>query len=96
MSQKPSGAYSSSKTWLSKINLTSGMRFFQGGLSFLLVFGQSLPPEVESSWADFGMKKVADLKRVNDFNLIGRIPGKFFYGLEECFIVPFFEYFSCI
>ena len=72
------------------------MRFFQGGLSFVLVFGQALPPEVESAWANFGMKTVSDLKRVNAFNLKGRIPGKFFYGLEKCFILPFFEYFSCI
>ena len=72
------------------------MRFFQGGSSFVLVFGQALPPEVESARADFGMKTVAGLKRVNTFNLIGRIPGKFFYGLEKCFILPFFEYVSCI
>ena len=91
MSQKPSGAYSSSKTWLSKINLTSGMRFFQGGLSFLLVFGQSLPPEVESAWANFGMKTVSDLKRVNAFNLKGRIPGKFFLWLRKMFYTSFFR-----
>ena len=76
MSQKPFGAYSSSKTWLSKINLTDSMRFFQGGLPFVLVFGQSL--EVESAWVEFGGKAATDLQRVNDFNLIGRIPGKFF------------------
>ena len=93
MSQKASGAYSPSKTWLSKINLTSGMRFFQGGSSFVLVFWQALPPEVESARADFGMKTVADLKRVNAFNLIGRIPGKFFYGLNtrKMFYTSFFR-----
>ena len=93
MSQKASGAYSPSKTWLSKINLTSGMRFFQGGSSFVLVFGQALPPEVESARADFGMKTVAGLKRINTFNLIGRIPGKFFYGLNtrKMFYTSFFR-----
>ncbi|XP_027060618.1 uncharacterized protein LOC113687112, partial [Pocillopora damicornis] len=46
----------------------------KGGSSFVLVFGQALPPEVESARADFGMKTVAGLKRINTFNLIGRIP----------------------
>ena len=77
MSQKPSGAYSSSKTWLSKINLTVGMPFFQGGLPFVLVFKQGLPSEVNSAHAEFG-KAVAALERINDFNLLGIIPGKIF------------------
>ena len=69
------------------------MRFFQGGSSFVLVFWQALPPEVESAWANFGMKTVADLKRVNDFNLVGRIPGKFIYGLNtrKMFYTSFFR-----
>ena len=54
------------------------MCFFQGGSPFVLVFGQALPPEVESAWAEFGKKAVADLERINDFNLKGRIPGKSF------------------
>ena len=78
MCQKPFGAYSSSKTWLSKINLTDSMCFFQGGSPFILVFGQGLPPEVNSARADFGKKTVANLKRTNAFNLSGKIPGKFF------------------
>ena len=54
------------------------MCFFQGGLQFVLVFGQALPPEVKSAWAKFGEKADADLERINDFNLRGRIPGKSF------------------
>ena len=52
------------------------MRFFQGGLSFLLVFRQSR--ELESARVEFGGKAATDLQRLNDFDLIGRIPGKFF------------------
>ena len=52
------------------------MRFFQGGSPFVLFLGQSL--EVESARVEFGGKAATDLQRVNDFNLIGRIPGKFF------------------
>ena len=54
------------------------MHFFQGGSPFVLIFGQALPPEVESAWAKFGEKAVPDLERSNDFNLKGRIPGKSF------------------
>ena len=78
MFQKPSEVYPPFSTWLSKINLTGGMHFFQGGSPFVLVFGQALPPEVKSAWAEFGEKAVADLERINDFNLKGRIPGKSF------------------
>ena len=52
------------------------MRFFQGGSPFVLFFGQSL--EVESARVEFGGKAATALQRVNDFELIGRIPGKFF------------------
>ena len=54
------------------------MHFFQGGSPFVLVFGQALPPEVKSARAKFGEKAVADLERINAFNLKGRIPGKSF------------------
>ena len=76
MSQKPFGAYSSSKTWLSKINLTDSMRFFQGGIPFVLVFRQSL--EIESARAEFGGKAVADMQSTTTSDLTGIIPGKFF------------------
>lgn len=76
MSQKPSGA--PFKTLLSKINLISGMRFFQGGSPFVLITLKRLPPEVKSYYAEFGKKTVTHLKRTNDFNLIGQIPGRFF------------------
>ena len=54
------------------------MRFFQGGSPFILVFAQGLPPEVNSARAEFGEKAVADLERITDFNLKGRIPGQSF------------------
>ena len=54
------------------------MCFFQGGSPFVLVFKQALPPEVESAQAEFGEKAVADLERITDLNLKGRIPGKSF------------------
>lgn len=54
------------------------MHFFQGGSPFVLVFRQALPPEVKSARAKFGEKAVADLERITDFNLKGRIPGKSF------------------
>ena len=76
MSQKPFGAYSSSKTWLSKINLTDSMRFFQGGCPFVLELRQSL--EIESARAEFGGKAVADMLRITTLDLTGIIPGKFF------------------
>ena len=66
---------SSSKTLLSKINLTSGIRFFQGRDPFILVFEDSLPLDVGSTWADFGKEAVVYLERRNDHNLIGIIPG---------------------
>ena len=53
------------------------MPFFQGGLPFVLVFKQGLPSEVNSARAEFG-KAVAALERINDFNLLGIIPGKIF------------------
>ncbi|CAH3129479.1 unnamed protein product [Pocillopora meandrina] len=46
----------------------------EGGSPFVLVFGQALPPEVKSARAEFGEKADADLERINDFNLKGRIP----------------------
>ncbi|XP_066015103.1 uncharacterized protein [Pocillopora verrucosa] len=46
----------------------------EGGSPFVLGFGQALPREVKSAWAEFGEKAVADLERINAFNLKGRIP----------------------
>lgn len=79
------------KTLLFKINLTSGMRFFQGGSLFVIVMLKRLPPEVKSAWAEFGKKAVTHLERANDFNLIGQIPGKFFMApiLEKILYFPF-------
>ena len=70
------------------------MHFFQGGSPFVLGFGQALPREVKSARAEFGEKAVADLERINAFNLKGRIPGKSFMTsiLKKIFILPFFAY----
>lgn len=46
----------------------------EGRDPFILVFEDSLPLDVGSTWADFGKEAVVYLERRNDHNLIGIIP----------------------
>lgn len=48
----------------------------QGGDEFLIVLGGVLPEDVNGGYAYFGEHPV-ELKKVNNVNLIGIIPGKY-------------------
>ena len=46
---------------------------------FVMVFPEALPNEVKDAYAHFGDMPAVQLKKKNDFNLIGAVPGWYMY-----------------
>ena len=46
---------------------------------FVMVFPKALPNDVEDAYAHFGDMLAVKLKKKNDFNLIGAVPGRYMY-----------------
>ena len=51
---------------------------FQGGNQFILILNEHLPADFEVGYACFGESARVGLKKVNEINLTGIVPGKFF------------------
>jgi len=55
--------------------------FFQGGSAFVIILREHLPSDVVSGQAHFGNSATVPLRKVNEFNMAGRIPGKCILGV---------------
>ena len=52
---------------------------------FVMVFPEALPSDVEDASAHFGDIEAVQLKKENNFNLIGAVPGRYMYQVFLCF-----------
>lgn len=54
-------------------------QLLQHEMLFVMVFPEALPNDVKDAYASFGDMLVVKLKKKNDFNLIGTVPGRYMY-----------------
>lgn len=54
-------------------------QLLQHEVLFVMVFPEALPNDVKDAYASFGDMLVVKLKKKNDFNLIGTVPGRYMY-----------------
>ena len=54
-------------------------QLLQHEVLFVMVFPEALPNDVKDAYASFGDMPAVQLKKKNDFNLIGAVPGRYMY-----------------